>query len=113
MRRLTVLLISIVLALSGSQFAMAQSGTPGATPDASPAAGCVTTTEAENEAIAHQWFEVWSTKDLQGLDAIMARDYVHHWGMGADVQGRDAFKQSLGDFFTAFPDMKGTLEEIM
>lgn len=106
MRRLTVL-VSIVLALLGSQFAMAREATPGP----SPSAGCATTTEAENEAIAHRWSDIWQTQDLDALDALISPDYVHHWGAGADVKGTAAFKKSLSDFFTAFPDTKTTVEE--
>ena len=98
-----------VLGASGIRIAGAQ----GATPGASPSAGCATTTEAENKAIAQRWSDVWQSQDLDAVDALVAPGYVHHWGAGADVKGHDAFKQSLSDFFTAFPDATSTIEEIM
>lgn len=76
-----------------------------ATPVASPAAGCPTTTVDQNEDLARRWFAVWSTGDISAVDAMVTADYVHHWGQGPDTHGAAAFEARVTEFRTAFPDL--------
>jgi predicted ester cyclase len=82
-----------------------------ATPAASPAAGCPTTTEEENAAIARRWHEdVINTHDLAVLDEILAPDAAQDSATFADNPGP---REVLGALFTGFPDVQQTVEAVI
>ncbi len=58
--------------------------------------------------------EVINKKNLAMIDEMMAPDYIEHDemppGMPAGVEG---LKQMMGMFFTAFPDMQSTTEDVI
>jgi steroid delta-isomerase-like uncharacterized protein len=86
--------------------------TPVAAQDATPAA-CPTTTPEENEALARMyWAEaVWGK---QGKIAdVVAPNEIHHWGIGGDTTGFDAFAQGWAHFNQAFPDLTFTVDDIV
>jgi predicted ester cyclase len=63
----------------------------------------------ENKAIIRRGFEAMNTKDLSVFEEIMAPGYVNH-DMPAPAPGPEGFKQIIGAFFSAFPDMHIHLE---
>ena len=68
------------------------------------------TTPEENEALATSyWEEVW-WGDQGKIAEIVAPDEVHHWGIGDDTTGFEEFSQRWDQFFTAFPDLKFTVD---
>ncbi len=64
----------------------------------------------ETKAIVERfWEEVWNKKNLKIVDELLPDNIVIH-NFGAVVEGREAWRQSFTPFFTAFPDLKLTVE---
>jgi steroid delta-isomerase-like uncharacterized protein len=61
------------------------------------------------------WEEVVNQKNLDLLDELFAADYVHHDpSLPPDMQrGLDAYRLVLTMFFDAFPDLQGTIEDVV
>jgi steroid delta-isomerase-like uncharacterized protein len=51
--------------------------------------------------------------DGAGLDELIAPDVVDHNPVPDQAPGRDGFKQWMAAARTAFPDMRGTVEEVI
>src|SRR5215213_6361184 len=89
---------------------MVPGSTVGRAQEATPEANCAVTTLEENEALATSyWEEVW-WGDQGKIAEIVAPDEVHHWGIGDDTTGFEEFSQRWNQFFTAFPDLKFTVD---
>ena len=70
----------------------------------------------ENKALVRRYFEeVEQGRNLDVLDELFAAEYVHHDPtLPPDLQhSLDAYKQVLIMFFEAFPDLQGTLEDMV
>jgi steroid delta-isomerase-like uncharacterized protein len=69
-----------------------------------------------NETIVRQWMEAWNG-GLAGLvravDDLMADDYVRHDPNAPEVRGREAQKQLVTMFLTAFDDFHLTIEDLL
>ena len=64
----------------------------------------------ETKAIVERfWEEIWNKKNLKIVDELLHESVVIH-NFGAVVEGREAWRQSFTPFFTAFPDLKFTVE---
>ncbi len=60
----------------------------------------------ETRAVVERfWDETWNKKNLAVVDEMLPEDVVIH-NFGAIVQGREAWRQSFGPFFTGFPDLR-------
>ena len=69
--------------------------------------------EAENKALVRRIFEQgMNGGDDRVLDECMTADFVNH-DMPAPVPGPEGFRQVLGMFRSAFPDMNVNLEEVL
>src|SRR5215204_6453980 len=112
MRRLSVALAVISLLVMGAIVTTGPSASAEeATPTASPPAGCPTTTEEENEAIARRWHEeAINTHDLTVLDQILASNPAHDSATFADNPGP---REVLGALLTGFPDVQHTVEAVV
>jgi steroid delta-isomerase-like uncharacterized protein len=70
------------------------------------------TTESYADII-HRWVEQgWNGGKLGLVDELFAESYVLHAG-GQDTSGREAFKQFVATYRTAFPDFHVTIEEMV
>ena len=68
----------------------------------------------ENEALIRRYFEeVWAKGDIAAVDEFMAADYVEHTVPPGSRPGRDSLKQYVAMYHNAFPDMTGTLHDIL
>ncbi len=70
----------------------------------------------ENKTLVRRtWEEVVNQKNLDLLDELFAADYVHHDpSLPPDMQrGLDAYGLVLSMFFDAFPDLHGTIEDVV
>ena len=54
-----------------------------------------------------------SRGDADGLDELMAPDIVDHNPIPNQASGRDGFRQWMAVARTAFPDMRGTVEDVI
>src|SRR5919112_6624440 len=111
MRRLSVSLAVVSFLMMAAIAAMDRSTTAQeATPASSPA-GCPTTTEDENAAIARRWHEeAINTHDLTVLDEILAPNPAHDSATFADNPGP---REVLGALLTGFPDVQHTVDAVI
>ena len=88
--------------------------------DASPVASpedlsgpCLTGTRDETADVAQQYLDIFTSHDLDLYDELADPGVVHHWGQGVDTTGIEELKASSEAFFTAFPDMVITFDEVV
>lgn len=87
------------------------SGAPVRAQEATPAADCPTASPAEIETLLNRyWAEVWAAGGDAATANLLAPDEVHHWGIGGDTTGIDAFNERLLFFLAAFPDIQFTVD---
>ena len=69
----------------------------------------------ENKALVRRVFEELDRQNLGVLDETLVPDYVHHDpALPSDMQrGRDNYRQGTAMFYTAFPDLQGTIEDML
>jgi predicted ester cyclase len=112
MRRLSVALVVVSLLVIGTIASMVRSTmAQEATMAASPPAGCPTTTEDENAAIARRWHEdAINNHDLTVLDEILTPDAALD---SATVPDNPGPREVLGILLTGFPDVQHTIEAVI
>ncbi len=76
------------------------------------------TPEHEDEAIQENmalvsriWLEIWNEGDLDVCDEVFAPDYAGHLPM-MEVTGPAQFKQLVGGYRSAYPDVHLTVEDV-
>lgn len=69
----------------------------------------------ENKALVRRTIEeVWNKGSLAGVDELLATDYVGHFAILPEpVRGHTAFKQFASHYFTAFPDIRVTIDDLV
>ena len=69
----------------------------------------------ENRAIARRIIEAYNRHDVSALDGLIAGDYVYYRGPRMAVAGRSLaeFKERVRGFFTAMPDYRMTIEDMV
>jgi len=50
---------------------------------------------------------------LAAIDELYATDFVFHGGGGEETRGIENYKQSVIEFFNAFPDLHWTIDDII
>ena len=67
----------------------------------------------ENKALAHRYIEeVFNQKNLATIDELNTPDVVLH-NASMVIQGREAYKQFVSMYLSAFPDMHMTIEDMI
>jgi predicted ester cyclase len=56
--------------------------------------------------------DVFNAHNLQSLDKYMSANLVSHWLGDRSLQGRDAWREAMANFFDAFPDAAYTLSDV-
>ncbi|WP_265108246.1 ester cyclase [Halosolutus halophilus] len=71
-------------------------------------------TEANKTLARRMQEDVWNEGDVDAIDDLLAEDFVQHspWEP-SELHGREAFKQQIGDFHAAFPDLHGTIDDVV
>ena len=107
MRRFIPWLLIAVIVLTALILAACQPApTPAPTPTPNPA--------VQNKAIARRVLEdAANGRNLELIDELLAPDYALHDPSNPMVQDRETYKQFLGGHFTAFPDAKWTIDDIV
>ncbi len=68
----------------------------------------------ENKALVRRWFEDgFNAHNLAIMNELFAPDFVEHTSYGPPTQSRDAARQGLAGSFTAMPDMRVTVEDMI
>ncbi len=80
--------------------------------EATPMAECPATTPEENEDLVTRYWEeaVWGNQGT--IAEIVSPDEVHHWGIGGDTRGIEAFNERWAMFLEAFPDLEFTVDVV-
>jgi steroid delta-isomerase-like uncharacterized protein len=65
----------------------------------------------ENKALVQRVVELWNRRDLDAFFRVLAPEYVEHLPAG-DVSLAQ-LKKYAGTFFTAFPDIKITVKDMV
>ncbi len=67
----------------------------------------------ENKALARRVYEeTMNQRNLAVLDEFYVPDFVYH-GTSRTIQGVEALKQALSLYFSAFPDLRLTMEDLI
>src|SRR5215475_7838368 len=56
--------------------------------------------------------DVFNGHNLQSLDKYMTENLVSHWLGDRSLQGREAWRDAMANFFDAFPDAAYTLNDL-
>jgi steroid delta-isomerase-like uncharacterized protein len=68
----------------------------------------------ENEALVRREYEHGvNKKDFDVRDEALASNYLGHFPGVPTIQGLEAFKQFTSGFFTGFPDLQTTIEDLI
>ena len=74
---------------------------------------CLMSTE-ENKALVRREYELGvNPKNFSVRDEVLSSTFVAHFPGHPPIQGIDAFRQFTAAFFTAFPDLTTTIEDLM
>lgn len=73
----------------------------------------MTTTAEQGQVLIERIFEeLANQRKLDLIDELFTEDYVEHSPMG-EVRGREALKQYFQSWFSAFPDMKMSVSDLV
>ena len=67
----------------------------------------------ENKALARRFYEELNKRNLGVLDELCAANYVDHHPGGVEIHGPEELRQMMTGFFTAFPDLRFTVEDLI
>ena len=70
----------------------------------------------EVKALERRWFKESNkgkTAAMAIIDELHATDYIFHGGSGEEMRSRKDYKQFMSEFYSAFPDVHFTLDEIV
>jgi predicted ester cyclase len=68
----------------------------------------------ENKELVRRYFKAAAAKDSAKFEVILAGDYVGYFpGYPEPVRGIPAFIQVISAYWTAFPDVHSTVEELI
>jgi steroid delta-isomerase-like uncharacterized protein len=70
-------------------------------------------TEEQLKDVYRRIIEAVSRGDADGLDELMSPDFVDHNPIPNQAPGRDGFKQWMATARAAYPDLRGTVEDLV
>ena len=71
-------------------------------------------TPEENKALVRREYELGvNPKNFGVRDEVLADNFVAHFPGHEPIHGIEAFRQFTSAFFTAFPDLQTTIEDLM
>jgi len=69
--------------------------------------------EHQRDAWVSDYLEdVFNRHNLESLDKYMTEDIVSHWLGDRSLNGREAWRDAMANFFDAFPDAAYTLNDL-
>ena len=66
----------------------------------------------DNKALTRRGYEALNERNWAAFEALCAPDFVLH-NASMTIQGYEAYKQFISMYFTAFPDARLTIEDII
>jgi steroid delta-isomerase-like uncharacterized protein len=70
-------------------------------------------TKRQTKEVYRRIIEAVGRGDYESLDELMAQDIVDHNPMPNQAAGRDGFKQWMAMARAAYPDLQGTVEDLI
>jgi len=70
-------------------------------------------TEESKALVRREYEQGVNKKDFDVRDGALASNYVGHFPGVPPIQGIEAFRQFTSGFFTAFPDLQTTIEDLI
>ena len=71
-------------------------------------------TSENKDIVLRQWYqELWDSWNISIADQLFSADYALHVSGNPTPMNRDAAKQVVAMFSTAFPDLKHTVDEMI
>jgi steroid delta-isomerase-like uncharacterized protein len=68
----------------------------------------------QNKSIVRRWIEDgWNRGNLAVVDQLYTVTFVQHESSPAQVTSREALKQYVAAYLTAFPDLQFTIEDLI
>jgi steroid delta-isomerase-like uncharacterized protein len=69
----------------------------------------------ENKQIARRFVDICNRQQFDLLDELLVADYVHHDpNLPPEAQrGRDNYKQGIMMFYRSFPDLQGSIQNLV
>ena len=67
----------------------------------------------ENRQLIARVYELLNARDLDAAFALYTSNYVYHGPGGQELRGRDGIRGLWAQFFTAFPDLHATVDEVI
>lgn len=67
----------------------------------------------ENKAIISHFYEELDKGNLDVVDKVLATNCVWHYPSDVDVRGPEGYKEYGAPFYTAFPDIKHVIEDMI
>jgi steroid delta-isomerase-like uncharacterized protein len=69
---------------------------------------------ANLKEIGELWFDALNNQNTKGLDELVEEDViVHSDNLPETIYGREAYKQAVGAFWQAFPDLNFKIEDVI
>lgn len=65
------------------------------------------------KSLVRDFIEMVNKGDWSKLDSLFAKDFVYHDASGETIEGLQKFKPILQGFSTAFPDLHGTIVNLI
>ncbi len=70
-------------------------------------------TEESKALVRREYEQGVNKKDFDVRDGALASNYLGHFPGVPPIQGIEAFRQFTSGFFTAFPDLQTTIEDLI
>jgi len=70
----------------------------------------------EIKALERRFIEEWNkgkTAAMAVIDELCATNITYHGGSGEEIHGHKGFKQSMSEFYSAFPDSHFTIDDMV
>lgn len=67
---------------------------------------------SESKAVVRRFLDEVLIGKTQ-VDEVVDQELVWHGGSFGELRGLDQFKQLIGQFLTAFPDLRATVDDVM
>lgn len=74
------------------------------------------TQEADNKDLVQRFYEQIDAHNVDVMDELLAEDYttgIYRSGEEETISGREGMKELWEEYWTAFPDLKGTSMELI
>jgi steroid delta-isomerase-like uncharacterized protein len=67
----------------------------------------------DNKALVRRVFDIVNQKNLDAADEVIAADYVYTAPGTPEMRGPEGFKQLIGGYVSAFPDLQMTILDLV